>query len=173
MTGVLYQLGGFAARRARWVFGFWIVLAVALVLIADSTGRPTSDDTTIPGSDSTRATNLLEAKLPKQANGTVPIVLEAPSGKLTTGANRRAVQAAVDSLKRNQYVRDLISPLTSEGSGQLAEKDSVGLISLYLTLGSGDLTDDEASEVFDAADPASDAGLEVSAGGYLGSQLSE
>ena len=173
MTGALYKLGGFAARRARWVFVVWIVLAVALVLIADGTGRPTSDDPTIPGSDSTRATNLLEQKLPKQANGTVPIVLEAPSGKLTTGANRKAVQAAVDSLKRNRYVRDLVSPLTSEGSGQLAEKDTVGFISLYLTLGTGDINDDEANEIFDAADPAADAGLEVSAGGYLGSQLSE
>ncbi len=78
MTGPLYRLGGFTARHARWVFGAWLVFAVAIVLIANATGRPTSDDTTIPGSDSTQATDLLEQKLPKQANGTVPIVPQAP-----------------------------------------------------------------------------------------------
>ena len=53
-----------------------MVFAVAIVLIANATGRPTSDDTTIPGSDSTAATDLLEEKLPSQANGSVPIVIE-------------------------------------------------------------------------------------------------
>jgi putative drug exporter of the RND superfamily len=173
VTGALYRLGGFAARHARWVFGGWIVFAVAIVLIADATGRPTSDDTTIPGSDSTKATGLLERKLPKQANGTVPIVLEAPQGKLTEGANRKAVEATVKSLQANRYVRDLISPLSDDGSSELGEKDTIGFISLYLTVGSGDITDEEADSIFAAADPARDAGLEVSAGGYLGAQLSE
>jgi len=173
VTGALYRLGGFAARRAKWVFGGWIVFAVAIVLIANASGRPTSDDTTIPGSDSTRATDLLEQKLPKQANGSVPIVLEAPSGKLTTGDNRTAVQKTVNSLKRTRYVRSVISPLSQQGSNQLADHQTIGFISLFLTLGSGDINDEEADEIFAAAGPASDAGLDVSAGGYLGDQLSE
>jgi RND superfamily putative drug exporter len=173
VTGALHRLGGFAARHARWVFGAWIAFAVAIVLIANAAGRPTSNDTTIPGSDSTRATELLERKLPKQANGTVPIVLEAPSGKLTTGSNRSAVQRTVKSLKANRYVRDLISPLSKQGSSELSKDETIGFISLYLTLGSGDLDDEAAESVFAAADPARDAGLDVSAGGYLGSQLSE
>jgi putative drug exporter of the RND superfamily len=173
MTGPLYQLGGFCARHAWVVLGAWVVFLVAMTLIANGTGRPTSDDTTIPGSDSTRATDLLEAKLPKQANGAVPIVLTAPSGKLTEGANRNAVNATVKSLKANEYVHGVVSPLSKQGKDSLAEHDTVGVISLNLTLGSGDLQDEQAESVFDAADPARDAGLEVSAGGYLGSQLSE
>ncbi len=173
MTGPLYRLGGFAARHAAVVFGGWLVFAVAITLIANATGRPTSDDTTIPGSDSTAATDLLEEKLPSQANGSVPIVLEAKTGKLTEGANKTAVQKTVDALKANQYVDKVVSPLSSEGSSQLAEHDTLGVISLFLTLGTGDLDDESAESVFDATAPASDAGLEVSAGGYLGSQLSE
>ena len=78
-------------------------------------GRPTSDDTTIPGSDSTAATDLLEAKLPSQANGSVPIVIESTGGKLTSGANKTAVQKTVDELKANQYVRSLVNPLSKQG----------------------------------------------------------
>ncbi|MGH2476192.1 MAG: MMPL family transporter, partial [Candidatus Limnocylindrales bacterium] len=173
MTGPLYRLGGFAARHAAVVVGAWIVFAVAIVLIANATGRPTSDDTTIPGSDSTAATDLLEERLPGQANGSVPIVLESKTGKLTEGANRTAVKQTVDSLKANQYVHKLISPLSSEGSSALADHKRIGFISVFLTLGPDSLDDEAAESVFDAADPARDAGLEVSAGGYLGSQLSE
>ena len=83
MTGPLYRLGGFCARHAVVVFGIWILIAIGISLGATATGRPTSDDTTIPGSDSTAATDLLEQKLPSQANGSVPIVVEATTGKLT------------------------------------------------------------------------------------------
>jgi RND superfamily putative drug exporter len=155
------------------VFGGWIVFAVAIVLIANAAGRPTSNDTTIPGSDSTRATDLLEQKLPAQANGSVPIVLDVSSGKLTEGANKAAVQQTVKALKANRYVHDAISPLSQQGSSSLAENDTLGFISVFLKLGAGDLDDDEANEIFAAADPARDAGIEVSAGGYLGTQLSE
>ncbi|MFI5122513.1 MAG: MMPL family transporter [Vicinamibacteria bacterium] len=172
MTGPLYRLGGFCARHAKIVFVLWILFAVAISVGATGAGRPTSDDTTIPGSDSTAATDLLEQKLPSQANGAVPIVVESKSGKLTEGANKTAVDKTVDALKANQYVRSVVSPLSSEGSTSLAEHDTLGIISTNLTLGSGDLDDEAAESVFDATAPASDAGLEVSAGGYLGSQLS-
>jgi RND superfamily putative drug exporter len=173
VTGPLYRLGGFAARHAAVVFIGWVVFAVGIVLWANATGRPTSDNTDIPGSDATRATDLLAAKLPSQQNGSVPIVVQAASGKLTSGANEKAVQQTVKNLKGNEYVHKVISPLSSEGSDQLAEKDTLAIISLYLTLGSGDLTVDEAEEIFDEAAPAGAAGLDVSAGGYLGAQLSD
>ncbi|MDX6582400.1 MAG: putative drug exporter of the superfamily [Solirubrobacterales bacterium] len=172
MTGPLYCLGGFCTRHARIVFAVWIVFAVAISLAANGAGRPTSDDTTIPGSDSTAATNLLEQKLPSQANGSVPIVVQSKSGKLTEGANKTAVEKTVDALKANQYVRSVVSPLSSEGATSLAEHDTLGIISTNLTLGSGDLDDEAAESVFDETAPAGDAGLAVSAGGYLGSQLS-
>ncbi len=172
MTGPLYALGGFCARHAKIVFPLWILIVIGISLGAKATGSPTSDDTTIPGSDSTRATNLLEDKLPSQANGSVPIVIESKSGKLTTGANQKAVQATVDQLKANQYVRSLINPLKQQNKSSLAEHQTLGIISVNLTLGSGDLDDDAANSVFDETKPASDAGLEVSAGGYLGGQLS-
>ena len=43
---------------------------------------------------------------------------------------------------------------------------------MALKVSSGDLDDDEANSVLDAAQPARDAGIKVSAGGYLGQQLS-
>ena len=101
-------------------------------------------------------------------------MLETTSGKLTEGANRTAVaEDGQVAARRTQYVRDLVSPLSKDGTSALSKDETIGFISLYLTVGSGDIDDEEADSISDAADPARDAGLEVSAGGYLGSQLSE
>ena len=72
MSALLYRLGGFAARRALWMIAAWVVIAVGLVVIANGAGRPESDNVDLPGTGSQDATNLLDQKLPQQANGSCP-----------------------------------------------------------------------------------------------------
>ncbi|MGI9557676.1 MAG: MMPL family transporter, partial [Solirubrobacterales bacterium] len=153
----------------------WLVFLVAIILIANATGRPTSNNTTIPGSDSERATELLENKLPSQANGSVPIVLEATKGTtLTDEANSAAITDAVDKLTDNANVESVSSPLDPQTQGQLLNSDdTIGFIGVVLTESSDELDEEEAQNVLDSADAAHRQGdIKVSAGGYLGSQLS-
>lgn len=173
MTGPLHRFGHFVARHALPVLALWLVFTAAVVLLADASGRPTSDDTTIPGSDSTRATELLQRKLPAQANGSVPIVVEAAQGKVTDAANKRAIERTVDRLRSNPHVRKVIDPFSSRGAGEVSRDGTIASIPVFLGPGPGDLTDEEADDVFADGKPARDAGLEVSAGGYLGNQLSQ
>src|SRR4051794_27186023 len=171
MSAVLHKIGGFAARRAPWVLAAWIVVAIGLVLIANSAGRPENDNVTLPGTGSQSATDLLDKYLPGQANGSVPIVLESDSS-LAQGQNKQAVDDTVKSLAANQYVHQVISPFSQEGASDITKDGKIAYIAVALKVSSGDLDDDEANSVFDAAQPASDAGIKVSAGGYLGQQLS-
>jgi putative drug exporter of the RND superfamily len=174
MAGALYRLGRGCARHHRLVVAVWIVAAVAIALIANSAGRETSNNLSLPGTNSTEATDLLDAELPKQANGTNPVVLEAPQGqKLTSSANRKTVNATVKSLERNRDVRSAVSPLSREGKDALSKDERIGYISVLLTIGPEDIDDDEANDVIDAAHPASDAGLKVAVGGYLGEEVSK
>jgi putative drug exporter of the RND superfamily len=174
MAGVLYRLGRGCARHHRLVVAAWIVAAVAIALIANSAGRETSNNLSLPGTNSTEATDLLDAELPKQANGTNPVVLEAPQGqKLTSSANRKTVNATVKSLERNRDVRSAVSPLSREGKDALSKDERIGYISVLLTIGPEDIDDDEANEIIDAADPASEGGLKVAVGGYLGEEVSK
>ena len=97
----------------------------------------------------------------------------ADSGTLDKGANKQAVDKTVNSLSSTDGVEKAVSPLSSKGGDQLSKDKTIGYISLTLTDGQGDLEEDEANEIIDAAQPASDAGLEVSAGGYLGQEVSK
>ncbi len=173
MTGPLYRFSQWTVQHAKLVLAIWAVAAVAIVMIANTIGRITNDDLSIPGSDSTHATNTLDRYLPNQANGSNPVVLETTDGsKLSGGSNEQAVKATTKSLAANQYVHDAVSPLTPAGADNLSDDGTVGFIAVTLTLAPDQLDEDEANEVIAAADPARRAGLRVSVGGYLGQEVS-
>ncbi len=171
MSALLHKVGGFAARRAPWVVAAWIVIAIGLVVIANSVGRPENDNATLPGTGSQSATDLLDDKLPEQANGSVPIVLQSDTS-LAQGQNMQVVESTAKSLSENQYVQSVVSPFDPQGAAQITKDGKIAYIAVALKVSSGDLDDEEANSVFDAAQPARDAGIAVSAGGYLGQQLS-
>jgi RND superfamily putative drug exporter len=171
MSGLLRGLGRFAAAHAPLVLVAWLVIAIGLVVVANSVGRPENDDVTLPGTGSQSATDLLDKKLPEQANGSIPIVLQSDSS-LAEGQNKQAVDDTVKSLSQNQYVQSVISPFSEQGANDITKDGKIAYIAVALKVSSGDLDDDEANSVLDSAEPARKAGIAVSAGGYLGQQLS-
>jgi putative drug exporter of the RND superfamily len=173
MTGPLYRVGWFCTRHHWPVIAVWVLAVVALALGARAAGEQNSDNLSLPGTGSTKAQDLLQSKLPKQAYGTNPIVLQAPKGKLTSSANSKAVGATVKSLKKEPGVVRAVSPLSKKGAEALSKNKQIGYISVTLSEGPSDLTKEDAESIIDATSPASDAGLTVATGGYLGQAVSK
>jgi putative drug exporter of the RND superfamily len=172
MSLLLYRLGHLCARHRIAVTVLWAVVVLGIVIAAQAAGSRTSDDLSLPGSGSTRATDLLDKDLPKQANGTNPIVLESSQGRLDAGRNADAVKRAVSSLRAERHVISAVSPLSTKGAAALSKDGRIGYISVTLDVGPDELTEEAAQRVLDAADPATHAGIAVSAGGYVGQDLS-
>src|SRR5919112_901060 len=99
-----------------------------MTIFATSIGEQTSNNLTLPGTESTDATNLLDDYLPHQANGTNPIALRAPSGKLTDSKNSKVVRETVRSLTDSSGVRSAVSPLTPAGKDALSDDETIGYI---------------------------------------------
>jgi putative drug exporter of the RND superfamily len=173
MTGPLYHLGRFCSRHHWLVIVAWIALATTLAFAARAAGDRTSDNLTLPGTGSTQATNLLEDRLPKQAYGTNPVTLQVESGKLTDKKNEKAVDDTVKSLEKAPHVVNAVNPLDKAGKDFLSKDKQTAYIPVTLDVGPGDLTEDEAQAVLDAAQPARDAGMDVALGSYAGQQLSK
>jgi RND superfamily putative drug exporter len=172
MTRPLYWLGGFAARRHWIVLAVWAVILVGIGLWGRAAGQELSNDLTLPGTDSQAATDLLEHRFPAQANGTNPVVLVAPDGKkLTASKFKDPIDNTVKTLRKNSIVRSATDPLSV--SSQLSKDKTIGYISLNLKVSAGDLTEDQAQTLQDETKQASDAGLAVSFGGYVGDELSK
>ena len=72
MTGVLYGLARFCVRRNFIVLGVWLVAAIALVAISHRMGDNTSDNLSLPGTGSQKATDTLQKSFPDQAKRDQP-----------------------------------------------------------------------------------------------------
>jgi RND superfamily putative drug exporter len=173
LTGPLYRLAGLCVRRAPVVVALWIVVVVGLVVAGRSIGEDTTDNLTLSGTGSAAAQDLLQAQFPKQAYGSNPIVFFAPHGKLTDSADSQAIDAAVKSLRKAPHVVSVVNPLSNAGKDALSKNKRVAYASVNLDIGPGNIDADEANDVIAAADPAKKAGIEVSAGGYLGQEVSK
>jgi RND superfamily putative drug exporter len=173
VTGPLYAIGRFCSRHHYPVIAAWVVLAIALLAISSAAGSKTSENLTLPGTDSTTATELLEDNLPEQAFGSNPLVIVAPQGKLTQPQNAKAVEETAARLNELGEVNSAVSPVTKEGARFLSRDQTIGYIPVVLGVGPGEIDEEQAERVLDAAKPAEAAGLEVSVGGYVGQQLSK
>ena len=173
MTGPLYHIGRFCTRHHWPVIAAWIVLVAGLVGFSHAVSEKTSDNLNLPGTGSTRATDLLQERLPQQANGSNPLVLKTESGKLTDSKNKKAVDQTVSALQKTPHVIKVVNPTTSSGSAFLSKGKTEGYIPVTLSVSQGDLTKDEAQAVLDAAQPARDAGMKTAVGGYVGQKLSK
>jgi putative drug exporter of the RND superfamily len=173
MTGVLYGLARFCVRRRFVVLGVWLVAAIALIAVSHRLGETTSENLSLPGTDSQRATDTLARSFPDQANGTSPIVLHAYHGTLTEPKYAKAVDQAVENVAKSPNVASVTNPLTPQGASALSKDKSTGYMSVTLAVSPGELSVSEAQQIIDAAAPAKAAGLEVQTGGQLGQKVSK
>jgi RND superfamily putative drug exporter len=173
MTGPLYSIGRFCSRHHYPVIAAWLVAAIALIAISSAAGSKTSENLTLPGTGSTKATELLEDNLPEQAYGSNPLVMEATEGKLTAKKASAAVAETVKNLEALPEVNSAISPLSPAGAKFLSKDQTIGYIPVVLGEGPGEIDEAKAQRILDAANPARAAGLHPAIGSYVGQQLSK
>jgi putative drug exporter of the RND superfamily len=173
MTAPLYHLGRFCVRRNKLVLAAWVAAAVVLALLGNAAGHRTSDNLTLPGTGSTKATNVLQANLPAQANGTNPLVIKATAGQLTGQSDEQAISQTVAALQKTPHVTKAVDPFGQGASNLVSKNGQIAYIPVTLNVSPSQLTNSEAQAVLNAAGPARQAGLQVSLGGYAGQQLSK
>ena len=173
MTGALYGLARFCVRHRFWILTVWLVVAVALVGASHRLGDNTNDNLTLPGTGSQHATDALSKSFPDQANGTSPIVLHVSTGKLTDSKYAGAVNQAAADVAKAPDVASVVNPLTSQGASALSKDQATGYLSVTLSVNPGQLTEDDAQAIINAAaKPAQAAGIQVETGGQLGAKVS-
>ncbi len=173
MTGPLYAIGRFCSRH-RWpTIAAWLIVAVALVIAGQSSESKTNDNLTLPGTDSTIATELLEDNLPEQAFGNNPLVIRSDGAPLTSAKYSAAVSETAKRLQAMGDVNSAVDPLSPAAADLLSKDKKIAYIPVYLDAGPSELTEDQAQAVLDAGGPARGVGLETSVGSYVGQQLSK
>jgi hypothetical protein len=87
-------------------------------------------DSSLPGTDSQAANNLLGDKFPDQANGSVPIAFRAPSGaKLSDDKYQKPIERVTRAYSKDPAVTQAVDPYEEQGGDQLNKKHTIGYIS--------------------------------------------
>ena len=174
MTGALYGLARFCARRRILILTLWLLATVGLVAGSHYLGDSTNDNLALPGTGSQHATDTLSKSFPDQANGSSPIVLHVTSGKLTDSRYSSAVNQAAADVAKAPDVASVVNPLTPQGASALSKDQATGYLPVTLSVSPGALSVDDAQTIINAAaKPAQAAGIQVETGGQLGQKVSK
>jgi putative drug exporter of the RND superfamily len=131
-TGALARWARACATHPWRVIGAWIGIVVLLIVLVGTVGGGLRDEFEIPGSDTQKATDLIESEFASEQGGVLNVVFAAPEGqRLDQPKYKAAVENAVARLKAPEFkpkgdeaglesVGDPFSPDTVSKDGRIA-----------------------------------------------------
>jgi RND superfamily putative drug exporter len=103
-TGALARWTRACATHPWRVIGSWLALIVVLVGVVSAFGGELKDEFEIPGSDTQRATDLIESEFAAEQGGVLNLVFAAPEGeRLDTAERRAAIEDAIAELQTAEF----------------------------------------------------------------------
>jgi RND superfamily putative drug exporter len=103
-TGALARWTRHCASHPWRVIVTWVGIIVALIAIVGAFGGSLKDEFEIPGSETQRATDLIETEFASEQGGVLNLVFAAPEGqRLDTPERKAAINAAIAELKTSEF----------------------------------------------------------------------
>jgi RND superfamily putative drug exporter len=131
-TGVLAGWARACATHPWRVVASWVGIFVGLIVLVGTVGGNLRDEFEIPGSDTQKATDLIETEFASEQGGVLNLVFAAPQGqRLDTPDRKAAIDQAIARLKSPEFapsadkaglvsVGDPFSEQTFSANGRIA-----------------------------------------------------
>src|SRR3954447_15537261 len=135
-TGALANWGRACASHPWRVVFSWIGIVILLIVLAAGVGASLRDKFELPGTDTQRATDLIESKFASEQGGVLNIVFAAPEGqRLDTPQRKAAIEKAIALIQTAPYTPkadkagiesagDPFSPDTFSENGRIAYSEA-------------------------------------------------
>ena len=115
-TGAFARWARLSAAHPWRVVGAWIAIVAVLIGLVVTAGGSLRDEFDIPGSDTQKATALIESEFAAEQGSVLNVVFAAPRGeRLDTPARKAAIAAAVERLRSEFAPRDGQTGVVSVG----------------------------------------------------------
>jgi RND superfamily putative drug exporter len=165
MSSYLYRLALWSFNRRRLVLLIWIVVAVAAIGGGALSGGKENNSFTIPGTESQQAANLLSQKLPALAGGQTQVVFASTgSAAVTSAAYKAGIEASVRALAKVPQVVSVSDPFTTK---LISPDGKAALSQVLFSAAAVDVKNASLTDLQNAGNLASDAGLKVAYGGSV------
>jgi RND superfamily putative drug exporter len=160
------------ASLARWCYRHritvvvaWLVVLLSVAGIELSVGSAYSNTFTLPGTESSRALDLLSSSLPKQAGDSDSIVWQVRNGSVTDPAVRARIGALLQKVKRSSSVAAVLGPYGPSGGAQISKDGKTAYATVQFTKLAQALPKADVRHVIDLVAAARTSNLQVEIGG--------
>jgi putative drug exporter of the RND superfamily len=168
------------ALLARWCYRHRIVVVVAWLIVLLSTavvqrlvGSAYSNTFTLPGTESSRALDLLSAALPKQAGDSDSIVWRVRTGSVTDPVARTRMQALLKMVAGSPSVAGVRSPYVATGAAQISQDGKTAYATVQFTKLAPALPKPDVKHIIDLVAAARTSALQVEIGGQAIEQANQ
>ena len=159
---------------ARWCFKhrltvivLWLFVLVGLTFLQSSTGTKYSAGTSLSGTPSAAALNLLRAAAPSVSGDTETIVFESKNGPIAAPATRASVDHTLAAVSKLANVGQISSPFTASGSKQISRDGRIAFATVDFTKDANGIAQSEANALVDAVRAGNSSNLQVEVVGSL------
>src|SRR3954454_24501168 len=143
--------------------GVWLLLLVLVQAVASCVGKKEISSFRLPGTESQRAYDLLAAHFPAAKGDTDQVVFRTRSGKLTDGATKARINAALKRVAAEPNVGSVVTPFSP--SGQISKDGRIGVALVNYDKSTNDIDPPKLEPVEKAAFTARSPSLQVEHGG--------
>ena len=103
-TGALARWTRMCATHPWRVVFSWIGIVALLIVLVGTVGGSLRDEFEIPGSETQKATDLIEKEFSSEQGGVLNVVLAAPKGeRLDEGERKAAIEGIVTELRSDEF----------------------------------------------------------------------
>jgi RND superfamily putative drug exporter len=158
------------ASFARWCFvhrkavlAVWLIALIGFFGISQAAKSTYNNNNSLPGTDSTKAQQVLTTNFPAQAGDSEQIVVQARHGTLRSPAAEAAVRSMLARVAKLPHVTSVVSPYGPEG--RISRDGTIGLGTVNLDESASTVPSSAVTTLISTAKSADSSLLNVQLGG--------
>ncbi len=162
----MLKIARWSTVHRRYVLLGWLVVLIAVNVLAQSAGTSYSNNFTLPNSDAQRASDLLARSFPTQAGDRDTIVFKVASGSVMDPGVRARMTATFAAVARLPHVTAVISPYAGAAAGRtISSNGRIAFATVVFDKKANLLPKSAGEGVIRTARAAGHPGLQVELGG--------
>jgi RND superfamily putative drug exporter len=157
------RLAAWSYKNRRRALALWLAVLIGVTAGASAIGSNYHNDFSLPGTESQRAVDTLEAQAPAQSGDTIQIVMQYDDGLRTQEARDR-VEEILGDVRGLPHVAGITGPYENDATA-LSRDGTIGYATVALDAQSEEVPVDDVRRMIDVAQAGGGDGLRVELGG--------
>jgi RND superfamily putative drug exporter len=163
--GLVGRIARYALEHRRATVAVWLAVLVAALGISTAVGSHYTNNNSLKGTQSQRATDLLRQEFPAQAGDTDQIVLRARSGTVRDRTIQARVAPMLARVATLPHVTGVVSPYGATGARQISRDGRIAFATVTFDERANALPVSAIKNVISVARAAGSSRVEVALGG--------